>query len=81
MTISTCSENTEFDTEISISTGTCRSMMCVGTTSEGCGGQDAVTIPTVKNRNYFMFIHGSDVSEVGNFEMSVSISEEAHFIS
>jgi hypothetical protein len=73
VTISTCSEQTDFDTEISIFSGSCSNLSCVEKASDGCGRQAAVSFPTTTGQEYFIRVRGETSTDVGNFLMTISV--------
>ena len=73
VTVSTC-DAAEFDTKISVWSGTCGDLACEGGVDDqaGCGGNtSAVTISTSAGTTYFVLVHGYD-GEVGPFTISMS---------
>jgi hypothetical protein len=74
VTISTCSEFTEFGTEISIFSGSCGDLLCVDSSQDGCGNQAALSFKTEEGTIYFVRIRGDDRNDVGNFVMGVSVA-------
>ena len=75
VTISTCSGETNFDTEITILEGDdCDDLFCIDTSEDrdGCGNQAAITFRAREGRPYFVHVHGVDEDEVGNFNMRVT---------
>mmetsp|Transcript_31927 Transcript_31927/g.77395 ORF Transcript_31927/g.77395 Transcript_31927/m.77395 type:complete len:861 (+) Transcript_31927:111-2693(+) len=66
ITISTCSETTKYDADISVATGgSCNGLTCVSTTSEDCIEPFRGTIKTFfgnAGTTYFVKIHGSEAA-------------------
>jgi hypothetical protein len=62
LTASTCSEETTFDTQISVfregSDGGCDSLQCVNGNNDFCGLQSTVVWPSVVNVTYYVLVHG-----------------------
>jgi hypothetical protein len=75
VTISTCSQQTKFDTDISVFAGSCSDLTCVISAKDGCGDQAAVTWITEADVVYYVQIRGANPSEVGNFLMGVAVSD------
>ncbi len=72
VTLSTCN-NAEFDTKISIWSGTCVDLVCEGGVDDaaGCeGNTSAVTIATTEGTVYFALVHGYEGA--GPFTISMS---------
>lgn len=60
---STCSNETDFDTKISVFSGTCSSLQCVGgnddaTCSSGSGLQSTIGWQSLSGVDYFILVHG-----------------------
>ncbi len=73
VTLSTC-DNAEFDTKISVWSGTCSALVCEGGVDDapGCGGNtSAVTIATSVGTTYFALVHGYD-GGVGPFTITMA---------
>ncbi len=73
VTLSTCN-NADFDTKISVWSGTCSDLVCEGGVDDGTGCADntsAVTIATTAGTTYYALVHGYD-GEVGPFTLSMS---------
>ena len=73
VTLSTCND-AEFDTKISVWSGTCAVLVCEGGVDDaaGCAGNtSAVTIATTAGTVYFALVHGYD-GEAGPFTISMS---------
>jgi len=73
VTLSTCN-SADFDTKISVWSGTCADLVCEGGVDDaaGCGGNtSAVTVATVAGTTYFVLVHGYD-GEAGPFTLSMA---------
>lgn len=70
---STCSEATDFATEISIFTGACFNPECVEIETLACGRQGVATLPTEQGETYYIRVSGANTNESGNFVLSVSV--------
>jgi len=73
MTASTCNDAT-FDTKISVYSGTCGALVCVGglDDSPGCGGfTTSFTWPSTLGTTYYILVHGFG-SATGDFNLTVS---------
>jgi hypothetical protein len=69
---STCSEQTTFDTQISVYEGSsCSALSCVAGNNNGgtCGNQSTATWYAEENQVYYLLIHGS---ELGDFALTVT---------
>ena len=70
--ISTDSPNTNFDTRISVYTGTCGALVCQGgDISSGSGTTSDLTFPTLNGTEYFVYVSGNGASQ-GQFEISLN---------
>ena len=72
VTLSTCN-NAEFDTKITVWSGTCADLVCEAGVDDaaGCGGNtSSVTIATTPGTLYFALVHGYD--NVGQFTITMS---------
>ena len=73
VTLSTC-DSADFDTKISVWSGTCEDLICEGGVDDapGCGGNtSAVTVATTAGTTYHVLVHGFD-GEAGPFILSMS---------
>ncbi len=67
----------DYDSTISVYTD-CGALVCVAGDDDGpagCGTTSAVTFPTVSGVEYFVFVHGFAVDDLGNFTLSVFTSQ------
>ncbi len=71
-TVTTC-DNTNFDSEIGIFSGTCGSLVCVaGSDGDGCGTSDeTVTFATTVGATYYIMIQGHG-GATGTFSLSLT---------
>jgi len=70
-TVFTCSEFTDFDTEISIYYGEdCSNLVCFGSNDNGCGRSSWITVPTEEGMLYRILVTGIGNS-TGNFVLSL----------
>jgi hypothetical protein len=70
---STCT-GTNFDSQISVYTGSCDQLTCVVGKDQGCG--DQTRFQSVKDQTYHVLVHGvGDAS--GNFTLSIAINRLA----
>jgi hypothetical protein len=68
----TSSSSTNFDTKLSVYSGTCGSLTCVGGNDDsGVNSQSLVTWNSVRGVQYFVLVHGFG-GETGNFELMVT---------
>ncbi|MEZ4779611.1 MAG: T9SS type A sorting domain-containing protein [Flavobacteriaceae bacterium] len=74
-TASTCSGNTDYDTQIAVYTGDCNGgLVCLATNddSPNCTNfQSEVEFPTDGSSTYYIMVHGWN-NNTGNFELSLS---------
>lgn len=74
VTLSTDNAGTNFDTEISVFSGSCGSFTCVGSDKDsGTGETSEITFSTVGGTDYYIYLDG-DAGAEGQFELSVSCS-------
>ncbi|CAJ1962719.1 unnamed protein product [Cylindrotheca closterium] len=63
----TCDPNTNFDTQLSVFTGSCSKLQCIAAndqgSSESCGSQSKVEFSTNPGETYFIFVHGKREAE------------------
>ena len=67
----TCSDDTFFDTKITVFTGTCDSLECVDGNDDACGFSSAVAWTTTLSQPYYILVHGF-ATQVGNFGLTVT---------
>ncbi|MBL7950761.1 MAG: T9SS type A sorting domain-containing protein [Flavobacteriales bacterium] len=73
MTLSTC-DAADFDTKISVYSGSCGALACVagGDDAPGCDGNTStVSFPTNSGTSYYAFVHAYE-DQVGTFTLSLS---------
>lgn len=70
ITVSLCN-GTDFDSKISIYSGTCGALVCVDGNDDSCGLQSEVTFASDGNTQYYILIH-SFGGATGNFTLDVS---------
>jgi hypothetical protein len=81
LSISTCGNKTNFDTAITVYSGTtCDSLLCVGGRDDDgeCSSdfhQSTISWKTTPGQSYFILIHGSQAEDSGDFEMHVTVTE------
>ncbi|CAB9515603.1 CHU large protein [Seminavis robusta] len=81
ITVTTCSDQTTFDTRLSIYTGSCQLPECVtgnddtSRDRESCGLASTASFPTVQGQIYYIRVHGWG-SLVGTFQLSITEFEE-----
>ncbi|KAL3938383.1 MAG: hypothetical protein SGBAC_006702 [Bacillariaceae sp.] len=68
--VSTCETVSGFDTRLSVFTGSCSQLQCVGGGDNGCGDHSSVYFDSQEGVEYFVLVHGTD-NKVGNFSLSV----------
>ena len=72
--VSTCNEHTDFDTIISIYTGTCDDLTCVANDDDSCGFVDGASIAefdSTLGTIYYLVVHGY-LGAVGDYGISVT---------
>ena len=72
LTASTCSDDTTFDTQISVYGGTCGSLTCLNGNDDSCEKASSVTWPSQQGELYYVLVQGSSLNEVGNFELTLT---------
>lgn len=73
-TVSTDNPGTDFDTEITVFTGSCDALVCAdGNNDSGTGTGSSVEIETVGGTEYFVFVDGNGAA-TGNFELSFAFA-------
>jgi hypothetical protein len=70
ITISLCN-GTDFDSKLSIYSGSCGALVCVGGNDDACGLQSEVTFASDGNTQYYILIH-SFAGATGNFTLDVT---------
>ncbi len=75
ITLSTCSSNTNFDTQLAVFDD-CSSFNCVAANNDApsCttnGAFSSLTFATAENKDYYIFVSGREVTDKGRFELSV----------
>jgi hypothetical protein len=69
ITASTCTE-TDFDSQISVFTGSCDQLACVDGNNTGCGNQSLFNFQSIQDETYHVLVHGfGDAS--GNFALRI----------
>jgi len=79
---STCSSETDFDTALTVYSGDCSDLKCVGGKDDdsecGNGGTDehsTVAWHADRRKDYYIYVHGSQANHTGNFEISITGTE------
>lgn len=70
ITLSLCN-GTDFDSKISVYTGTCGALVCVDGNDDACGLQSEITFASDGNTQYYILIH-SFGGATGNFTLDVT---------
>ncbi|MGB5050169.1 MAG: hypothetical protein WBO46_14590, partial [Caldilineaceae bacterium] len=70
ITLSLCN-GTDFDSKISVYSGTCAALVCVGGNDDACGLQSEITFASDGNTQYYILIH-SFGGATGNFTLEVT---------
>ena len=71
MRASTCDPTTDFDTQITVYSGSCDALSCVGTDDNSCGVQSSVAWSSTEGTVYYILVHGRLQSSVGQFALTV----------
>jgi hypothetical protein len=71
LTASTCSDETTFDTQLSVFQGGCGDLVCVNGNNDFCGLQSTVVWPSVQNETYLVLVSGFN-GTTGDFTLKVS---------
>jgi len=71
--VSTCSEETNFDTVIDVFAGGCGELQCIASNDDGCGSQSLVRFASKIGVSYFIQVRGVNESEVGDFSLSITV--------
>ncbi|KAG7363078.1 hypothetical protein IV203_026438 [Nitzschia inconspicua] len=71
-TISTCSEITDFTSDVTVFSGSCGSLSCVRDTGTKCGNQTSLSFQTIEDEVYYVRVGGNTTLDRGNFIMDVT---------
>jgi len=71
LTASTCSEATNFDTQISVFLGDCGNLACVNGNNDFCKLGSSVTWPSQEGELYRVLVQGANADAIGDFELTV----------
>jgi hypothetical protein len=71
MSVSTCTPAASFDTRISVFSGSCGSLDCVGANDDFCSTGSQVTWSSASGTDYYILVHGF-ASQSGTFTISTS---------
>jgi len=75
MKISVCNEETDFDAQISMFTGSCDGLSCIAHTGSRCGENNEILITTHVGVTYYIFVHGPDSFSIGNYLLTIDETE------
>ena len=70
ISVETCAA-ASYDTKISVFSGSCGALVCVGGNDDACSLRSRVTFPSVSGTTYYVLVHGF-LSATGTFTLSVS---------
>mmetsp|Transcript_2095 Transcript_2095/g.3762 ORF Transcript_2095/g.3762 Transcript_2095/m.3762 type:complete len:195 (+) Transcript_2095:62-646(+) len=77
--VSTCTNQTNFDTALTVYTGDCSSLQCVDGRDDDleCGSDEHSTVSwqAVAGQQYYVLVHGSEANYTGDFGLVVTASE------
>lgn len=71
ITVSLCSNDTNFNTKLSIYVGDCSNLVCVDSNDDFCDDQSEVTFASDGNTVYYILVHGFD-GQTGDFGLTVT---------
>jgi hypothetical protein len=71
-TLSTCSEITDFNSDITVFTGSCSSLACVKSEGTKCGDQTSLSFQTTLDQVYYVRVGGNSTLDSGTFVMDVT---------
>ncbi|MGB3464773.1 MAG: BspA family leucine-rich repeat surface protein [Cyclobacteriaceae bacterium] len=70
--INTCGGGTNFDTSLSVYTGTCETgLICLQGNDDACGTRSSVEFNSETDQEYFILVEGFSNSSTGNIELAV----------
>lgn len=74
VTLSTCSAQTDFSSDIRVYSGSCSQFECISDVSvmTGCEGQSMISFQSVVDEVYYTRIGGTNPSDAGNFVLEVN---------
>jgi hypothetical protein len=70
ITLSTCNKETDFDSQISVFTGSCDQLTCVDGNANACGSQSRLEFQSIRNQTYHVLVHGFGDSS-GKFDLQI----------
>jgi hypothetical protein len=71
-TLSTCSDITDFNSDISVFRGNCTSLQCLQQEGTKCGNQTSLSFHTTVDEVYYVRVGGRSTLDRGNFVMDVT---------
>jgi hypothetical protein len=75
ITASTCSQETTFDTQLSVFQGNCSNLECVNGNNNFCGTQSTIKWPSILNETYYIVVHGANnANSTGAFTLTLLTS-------
>lgn len=75
--LSTCSPNTNFNTQIGVFTGNCNNLICVDGNDDDMSCSEDTThatlsIQTIADETYYVFVSGRNAEDEGTFELKIT---------
>ena len=71
VTLSTCSPTTNFDTKLTVLSGSCGAFQLVTQNEDACGNQAEAFFDSQPGRIYYILVHGNN-QEYGDFQLTLS---------
>mmetsp|Transcript_36556 Transcript_36556/g.77108 ORF Transcript_36556/g.77108 Transcript_36556/m.77108 type:complete len:205 (+) Transcript_36556:89-703(+) len=80
--VSTCGNQTDFDTALTVYSGSCPQLQCVNGKDDDfeCGVVDShstIGWHAEANTRYYILVHGSEANHTGNFELTITTDTPA----
>ena len=80
ITITTCSENTDYDTRVGVFSGDCNGLSCVAGDDDDYNCSESslnstVEFSSVPGELYYVYVTGYNSTSVGNFELTITCTE------
>jgi|GEM_PF-7014106 len=74
-TISTCHPNTNFGARLTVFSGQCDGLLCIGRDNQFCGSKGQITFPTIIGETYYIIVDG--YFQQGSYTISRSCAAPA----
>jgi hypothetical protein len=72
--VSTCSDETDFNTVIDVFAGSCGEPQCVTSNDDSCGERSLVQFVSQAGVPYYIYVRGVDKNTVGNFSLNIDVT-------